>query len=54
MKTRYKILIIVLIIIGGLFLIPAVISVGSTFYCNSIYPEECVSYSISLIGGGGL
>lgn len=53
MKTRYKILITALIIVGGLFLFPAVISVGSTFYCNSIYPVECVSYSISLFGGGG-
>ncbi|MCE2506707.1 MAG: hypothetical protein J4F36_09650 [Nitrosopumilaceae archaeon] len=53
MKTSYKILISVFVIFGGLFLVPASISIGSTFYCNSIYPEECISYSISLFGGGG-
>ena len=53
MKTRYKILITIFVVFGGLFLVPALISVSSTFYCNSIYPEECISYSISLFGGGG-
>ena len=49
MKTRNKIILITAILIVGLVVIPSVISVGSTYYCNSVYPQECVSYSISLI-----
>ena len=48
MKTRYKIIVIAAILILGFIIIPSAISLGSTFYCNSIYPEECESYSISL------
>ena len=49
MKTRNKIILIAAILISGFIVIPSTITLGSTFYCNSIYPEECVSYSISLI-----
>jgi hypothetical protein len=49
MKTRNKIILIVSILILGFIVIPYAISLTSTFYCNSIYPEECESYSISLI-----
>jgi len=49
MKTRNKIILIVAILILGFIVIPSAISLGSTFYCNSIYPEECVSYSISFL-----
>ena len=49
MKARGKIILIAVILFVGLVVIPTTISVGSTYYCNSIYPEFCESYSISLI-----
>ena len=49
MKTRNKIILIVAILILGFIVIPSIITLGSTFYCNSIHPAECVSYSISLL-----
>ena len=33
----------------GLIVIPSGISILSTVYCSSIYPTECVTYSVSLI-----
>lgn len=49
MKTRNKIILIITILIVGLIVIPSGISIISPVYCNSIYPAECVTYSISLI-----
>ena len=49
MKTRNKIILIAAILILGFVVIPSTITLGSTFYCNSIHPEECASYSISFL-----
>ena len=49
MKTRKKIILIVTVLILGFIVIPSVISITSSLYCSSIYPEDCVTYSISLI-----
>ena len=50
MKTRIKIFFIGIILFSGLVVIPSGISIISPIYCNSIYPEYCEVYSISLIG----
>jgi len=49
MKTRNKLILIAAILISGFIIMPTTITLGSTFYCNSIYPVECMSFSISLI-----
>ena len=52
MKTRTKIFFIGIILFSGLVVIPSAISIISPIYCNSIYPEYCEVYSITLIGVG--
>ncbi len=48
MKTRYKILVIgIVIIVLILFILPVVITLGTNWYCNMIYPVYCVSWSIT-------
>jgi hypothetical protein len=49
MKTRNKIILILMVLTMGLIVIPSGISIISPIYCNDIYPTECVTYSISLI-----
>lgn len=49
MKTRYKIILIGMIIISTFIIIPSAITLISSSYCQSIFPVECVSYSISLL-----
>jgi hypothetical protein len=52
MKTKIKILLIGIILLSALVVVPSTISIISPIYCNSIYPEYCEVYSISLIGFG--
>ena len=49
MKTRNKVFLIAIILFSGLIVIPATISIGSTFYCNSVASGDCIVYSISLL-----
>lgn len=49
MKTRNKIILIGMIIISTFIVIPSAITLISSSYCQSIFPVECVSYSISLL-----
>jgi len=53
MKTRYKIILIGVILISIFVVIPSVITLISSSYCQSIFPVECMSYSISLIPNFG-
>ena len=52
MKTKIKILLIGIILLSTLVVVPSTISIISPIYCNSIYPDYCEVYSISLIGVG--
>ena len=52
MKKRTKLVIVGVVIFSVLIGIPSAISIISPIYCNSIYPQYCEVYSISLIGIG--
>ena len=53
MKTKNRIILAVLVSAACLVVIPSGISIVSPIYCNSIYPVECVTYSVSLIPNFG-